>query len=190
MIQTIVCSISSRASRSGKRIVAMLDTGSNTTCIDEDLAKALRCKRTSDTISKSVNMLDGVKILQSYTCEVVLTSGDGLTTQVIIAHTIQNMTEGTSVVDWSKAKKNFAHLRDVPFDAVKRDAKIELLIGSDNAFLFSITDGTLREGIRGDPIAYHTPLGWTCIGPSEPTGTNGSQTVSYTHLTLPTNREV
>ena len=175
MIQTVVCSISSRASQSGKRIVAMLDTGSNTTCIVEKLAKALRCKRLSDTVSKSVSMPDGVKILQSYTCEIVLTSGDGLTTQVIIAHTIQNMTEGTSVVDWSKAKKNFAHLRNVPFDAVKRDAKIELLIGSDNAFLFSITNGTLRESVRGDPIAYHTPLGWTCIGPMEPTGTNGSQ---------------
>ena len=175
MIQTVVCSISSRASQSGKRIVAMLDTDSNTTYIVEKLAKALRCKRLSDTVSKSVSMPDGVKLLQSYTCEIVLTSGDGLTKQVIIAHTIQNMTEGTSVVDWSKAKKNFEHLRDVPFDAVKRDAKIELLIGSDNAFLFSITNGTLRESVRGDPIAYHTPLGWTCIGPMELTGTNGSQ---------------
>ena len=153
----------------------MLDTGSNTTCIDEALAKALRCKRTSDTISKSVSMLDGVKILQSFTCEVVLTSGDGLTTQIITAHTIRNMTEGTSVVDWSKAKKKFKHLRDIPFDAVKRDAQIELLIGSDNAFLFAIADGTLREGARGEPIAYRTPLGWTCIGPTEPTGTDGSQ---------------
>ena len=174
-IQTVVCTVTSRSDKSGKRIVAMLDTGSNTTCIDEDLARTLRCKRRSDTISKSVSMLDGVKILQSYTCEVILTSGDGLTTQIIIAHTIKNMTEGTSVVDWSKAKKKFAHLRDVPFDAVKRDAKIELLIGSDNAFLFAITDGTLREGARGEPIAYRTPLGWTCIGPTEPTGTNGSQ---------------
>ena len=184
-IQTVVCSIASRSDRNGKRIVAMLDTGSNTTCIDEDLAKALRCKRRSDTISKSVSMLDGVKLLESYTCEVVLTSGDGLTTQVIIAHTIKNMTEGTSVVDWSKAKKKFAHLRDVPFDAVKRDAKIELLIGSDNAFLFAITDGTLREGARGEPIAYRTPLGWTCIGPSEPTGANGSQIHSLLLSKLP-----
>ena len=63
-------------------------------------------------------MLDGVKILESYTCKIILTSGDGLTSQVFIALTIKNMTEGPSVVDWSKAKKNFKHLIDIPFDAL------------------------------------------------------------------------
>ena len=173
-IQTVVCSISSRVNKVGKRIVAMLDSGSNTTCIDEALAKSLRCKRKSETTEKSVSMLSGVKILESYLCEIMLTSGDGLTTQIIFAHTIKDMTDNTTVVDWSKAKKNFKHLHDIPFDAVKKDAKISLLIGSDNAHLFSITDGTLREGERGEPIAYRTPLGWTCLGPTEKPDTDGN----------------
>ena len=173
-IQTVVCSISSRVNKVGKQIVAMLDSGSNTTCIDEALAKSLRCKRKSETTQKSVSMLSGVKVLESYLCEIILTSGDGLTTQIIVAHTIKDMTDNTTVVDWSKAKKNFKHLHDIPFDAVKKDAKISLLIGSDNANLFAITDGTLREGSRGEPIAYRTPLGWTCLGPTEKSDTDGS----------------
>ena len=75
--------------------------------------------------------------------------------------------ENTTVVDWSKAKRNFSHLHDIPFDAIKKDSKISLLIGSDNAYLFAIVDGMLREGARGEPIAYKTPLGWTCMGPTE-----------------------
>lgn len=130
-------------------------------------------------------MLAGVKILESYLCEIILTSGDGLTTQVILAHTIKDMTDDTTVVDWSKAKKNFKHLHDIPFDAVKKDAKISLLIGSDNAHLFSIVDGTLREGARGEPIAYRTPLGWTCMGPTEKPDNDGSSIHSIMLSRLP-----
>ena len=97
-IQTVVCSISSRLNKVGKRIAAMLDSGSNTTCIDKALAKALRCKRKSETTKKSVSMLSGVKILESYLCEILLKSGDGLTMQVILAHTIKDMTDNTQLL--------------------------------------------------------------------------------------------
>ena len=152
----------------------MLDSGSNTTFIDEALAKSLRCKQKSETTNKSVSMLSGMNVLESYLCKIILTSGDGLTTQVITAHTIKNMTNNTTVIDWSKAKKKFRHLHDILFDTVKKDAKISLSIGSDNAFLFSILDGTLREGKRGEPIAYRTPLGWTCLGPTQKPDDDGS----------------
>ena len=116
------------------------------------------CKRKSETTKKSVSMLSGVKILESYLCKIILTSGDGLTTQVITAHTIKVMTDDTTVVPWSKAKKKFQHLHDIPFDAIKKDAKISLLIGSDNAYLFAIIDGTLREGARGNQSLIELPF--------------------------------
>ena len=124
--------------------------------------------------------------MQSAFKQLFVQSHPELTTQVIIAHTIKDMTDNTTVVDCSKAKKNFKHLHDIHFDAIKNDAKILLLIGSDNAHLFAILDGTLREGTKGEPIAYRTPLGWTCLGPTEKPDTDGNAIHNILLSRLPT----
>ena len=165
-VQTLVCTISNRPTRWYFRTVAMLDSGSNTTCIDEDVANKLKLKKRSNRTTKIVNTIEGQTEINSYLVEVYLASADGLTCQMILAQTVKNLTRNTSVADWSKFKHNFEHLKDIPFSPLPEFPSISLLIGSDNAHLFSAIEGTKREGARGEPIAYQTELGWTCLGPT------------------------
>jgi hypothetical protein len=69
------------------------------------------------------------------------------------------------VVDWSVEKKNFPHLRDIPFPPLPKAAAIQLLIGTDNVSLFT-PDKPVKPLDGKGPIAYKVPLGWTCLGPS------------------------
>jgi hypothetical protein len=165
-VQTIVCFLSGNKLRTGKKIIAMLDSGSNTTCIDEETAIQLKLRHRSKPSKMVVNLIDGPTQIESFKVDVHLTSCDGLTAQDFTAHTVKDLTKNTSVVDWSKCKQNFDHLKDIPFDTLPHGERISILIGSDNAFLFSAVDGTKREGPRGEPIAYKTSLGWTCLGPT------------------------
>ena len=57
----------------------------------------------------------------------------------------------------------FAHLKGIPFSSIPR-ATVTLLIGADSPELFCARE--VRKGMRGQPIAINTPLGWSLLGPS------------------------
>jgi hypothetical protein len=165
-VQTLVCNVGKKAGRSQIKTVVMLDSGSNTTCVDEDVAEQLKLRHRSEPTKKTIHTIDGRIEINTRSVDVILSSIDGLITRHLIAQTVKNLTRNTSVVDWSECKKNFEHLQDVPFDTLPANPIISLLIGADQADLFSPIEGTKHEGARGEPIAYQTALGWTCLGPS------------------------
>ena len=55
------------------------------------------------------------------------------------------------------------HLKDLNFPKVAQ-ATVTLLIGADAPELFLIRNNC--KGLRGQPIAVETPLGWSLLGPS------------------------
>jgi len=164
-LQTVVCRIGASNGRPGFSTVAMLDSGANTTCIDEDLAKKLKLPVRRGPVERTIHLLDCKTKINCYLVDVQLTSADGLVSQTITAWTVKDLTKNTGVVDWSVEKKNFPHLKDIPFPPLPKAAAIQLLIGTDNVSLFTPESPVKSEDGKG-PIAYKIPLGWTCLGPS------------------------
>jgi hypothetical protein len=70
-------------------------------------------------------------------------------------------------VDWSRARKKFEHLRDVNFTPLPNPARISVLIGADYHVLMRGLE-TISGTKPDHPWAVQKPLGWTCLGPSEP----------------------
>ncbi len=164
-LQTVVCRIGARNGRPGFSTVAMLDSGSNTTCIDAAFSKKLKLLIRRGPIERTINLLDCKTKFMSYLVEVQLTSADGLVSQTITAWTVKDLTKDTGVVDWSVEKLKFPHLKDVPFPPLPKAAAIQLLIGTDNVSLFT-PDSPIKSKDGKGPIAYKVPLGWTCLGPT------------------------
>jgi hypothetical protein len=145
----------------------MLDSGATHTYIDEDLANELNMRPMSAPFQSWTRSFHGDKLETMQRVEVNLTSHDGSLTIQLCAITKKNLTDQTGVVDWSRYKKNFDYLVDIPFVPLPKDPRIHLLIGGYHAFLFEKYDGTWRSGGPYKPIAYACPLGWVGFGPSK-----------------------
>jgi hypothetical protein len=165
-IQTVVCNLSGRGHRQALRTVAMLDSGADQTYVDEQTAIDLNMRKVSEPVSATINQFEGKTQITTWQVEVNLASIDGLVSQTILAWTKKDLTDKTGVVDWDQCKKGFKHIKDIPFEKLPKDARIRLLIGTENSFLFAPEEGSLHTGGRGEPNAYLCALGWTCYGPS------------------------
>jgi hypothetical protein len=148
-LQTVVCNLRPGPGKPGMKTIAMLDSGSNVTLIDELTAYKLGLKRISETETKSVNIVQGHANFETHKVEVPLTSSDGLTSVLLIAMTFKDLTKNTGIVDWSSSKQNFEHLKTVPFEPLPNDPRITLLIGTDNVSMFLATPNTYRFGEKG-----------------------------------------
>jgi hypothetical protein len=161
-LQTVVCRIKGRH---GLSTIALLDSGSNTTMIDEDVAVKLKMTVLKGPVTRELHLMNQPVTIQSSLVQLELQSLDAMTTQVLTAWTTKDLTKNTGVVDWSKEKGKFEHLSKVPFPKLPPGATIQILIGLDNAHLFDSIE-TVKGGQTSDPVAKLTPLGWTCLGHS------------------------
>ena len=166
-IQTFVSRLFGRSRRNEMKIVVMLDSGADVSYVDEQTAIDLQLRKLSAPETAFIKQFDGKTKIQTHLVEVNLSSIDGLVTQTITAWTKKDLTKTTGVVDWSKHKHNFAHIKHIPFETLPADARVRLLIGTKEAFLFAQEEGTQHKGAQGEPTAYMCALGWTCYGPSE-----------------------
>jgi len=164
-LQTLVCDVN--AGGKSQRIIVLLDSGSNSTLIDQALASKLKAKVVQGPVTRKVNYVDRQVEVESSLVSFVLTDVDGRHSQALEAWTVKDLAKRSGVVDWSEQKRKFEHLRDVPFVQLPKPAKIDVLIGTDNH--------ALMRGIKvvssanpEHPWAVKSPLGWTCVGPSEP----------------------
>jgi len=163
--QTAVCYLS-RKTRKGVKAIAALDPDANQNLVDRDTAVRLGLKRTSKTHAMKVKMFNQHFDIDSYRVELVLTSTDRLSSITITACAVQDLAKHVDVIDWSKEKHKFSHLKKVPFETLPSERSINLLIGYDHAGLFKPSE--MRAGTPGQPIARLTPLGWTCsVTPDE-----------------------
>ena len=159
-LHTVVCKLSRGSTHEGITVIASLDTESNHTFIDKDTAVKLRLKRTMNQQIMTLSAGDKHVVVDSYGVEVRLTSLDGLITQTLTAYVMKNLTPKNHLDDWSKAKEDFSHLREIPFDPHPQEALVSLKIGLDYAYF--IQQSKHKPGKPYEPIAHLTPLGWTC----------------------------
>jgi hypothetical protein len=162
-IQTVVCNLSGGPTHKGITTIALLDSGSNQTLIDRDTAVKLRLKRTSKKHTMVVSVFDSQLKIHTHSVEVYLTSVDGLVKQYLTAYAVKNLVKHHKIVDWSKEKTKFSHLKSVPFEPLPQEESITILVGSDYSSLLGSSE--TRTGTTDQPLARRTPLGWICSGP-------------------------
>ena len=159
-IQTVNCILTVKGMKTP--IVAILDTGSNNTNIDLAFAKKLGMEIQGPARERYVRFMDRDTKIESHLVSFQLTSADGHTTQTMFAWTIDGLADTNPGVDWTKEKLKYPHLADLPIIKPAEPGIPVLLIGSNNALMF--TQLNHRLGKKGDPIGFRTPLGWSIFG--------------------------
>jgi hypothetical protein len=163
-LQTIVCNL--QVGRKQVPIIAMLDNGSQTTYIDENVAKDLALPL-SKAFTRTIKVANERKSVECAHANLQLSDISCLSTFSVKALTLKGLAEDTNVVDWRKNKSKFAHLANIDFPSLPERAEISVIIGADNKHLHKahqIVDGKSEH----EPSAFKTPLGWTCLGASSP----------------------
>ena len=69
------------------------------------------------------------------------------------------------MVNWNDVSKKWPHLTKINFPDLPQKREVDILIGIDHASLHCAKQEVC--GADDEPIARLTPLGWTCIGPTE-----------------------
>jgi hypothetical protein len=164
-LQTVVVNLTTGGGGM-KKVVVLLDSGSQSTCIDEELAKDLNFKVLMSDVRRTVGYADRDVKLISKLIQFELTSLDGLIVQTMTGWTIKNLAAGTGIVDWSNEKKNFKHLANLPFHTLPDRPRIAAIIGTGYAGLFNASDVRVDKSNMSAPIGLLTPLGWTAVGAS------------------------
>ena len=163
-MQTFVAQLSGTIGQD--KIVCMLDSGSNTTCIDEELANELDAMPLTRLKNRSVKYLDRVVKVLTRCVRVTLTNLDNTECIIIDAWTIPKLSEGTRAVDWSNEKSHYDHLKDINFPKLPDNKEIKLLVGNRNSDCFVPEE--IRKGTEpNQPFGYKTPFGWTVLGSNQ-----------------------
>ena len=164
------------------KVNALLDDASSRTYFNGDIAAELGLEGRPHELTINVPN-DNQERLDTTVVEFMISSCDGKVSKLASAYTAERVTGNMQVVDWSKHKHKWMHLKGIKFPQVGSKPIVDLLIGADQAdLLYSLED---VRGKPGEPIARPTPLGWTCIGnpkvPAERTQTNFTFLVNDTH---------
>jgi len=162
-ISTVVCNLV--ANDEVRKVVALIDTGSSDTLIDEEIARSMGIVVDSDKpFVRRVSYADRGVVCEQYVCQFTIQSLDGLCSKTIEGWTMHNLSRDSPVVDWRQRSKMIAHLRDVPFAELPKDPRINMIIGCDNSGFLRFTECQGDPEDFNAPVAYKTVLGWVCIG--------------------------
>ena len=107
-----------------------------------------------------VSILIRSTTLDTQRVNLYIESSDGKFDQGISAWAKASVTPGLKVVDWNTCKKKWPHLRSIDFPKVSYHDVVDILIGLNAIHLHSAME-------PDEPVARHTPLGWTCVGSPE-----------------------
>ena len=156
----------------------LLDEGSDTTYVNEDVVEELGVKGEKELITVNVANDQEVRF-PSMTFVIGLESVDGSVDAKIVAQSSEKICDGMKAVDWVRLKGNWNHLQDIPFPKLANRGKIDVLPGTDNYHLMY----PKKEVIGGawEPCARLCPLGWTAVGRINMENTGADHNTSLCH---------
>ena len=162
-LQTVVCNVEAKGTNIPT--IALLDTGTSITVIDEDFALENNLKILDQREGQEVFLVDRLikKTGFQYKVEITISPVDNNKTTSIEAWTIKNLVHDFGIVDWSEHKSNFPPLRKINFPKLPVNPKIVILFGSDTTRLFTASTVISDETNPDCPVAMRTFLGWTCV---------------------------
>ncbi|MGV0986798.1 MAG: hypothetical protein ACOYB2_19805, partial [Limnohabitans sp.] len=145
-----------------RRIVAALDSCSNSTNIDADLAEELGLRVEKTGLVRDISFLQSSDSVNSDYVSFALSPFDSSAIFPIKAFTVENILAKTPVIDWKKVATDFPHLRQAEFpDPDPRD-KVQILLGTDYAHLMTSAHSLINRDF--EPVAEYTKLGWAFSG--------------------------
>jgi len=145
-----------------KRVVVALDACSNTTNIDEDLARELDMPVARNSVTREICFMERQARITSnlVVCSIApLNSKESFQIQ---GFTIKNLVKGTPVVNWEKESEKYPYLKRTEIPKPDERDKVQILLGTDYASL--MTSSEVVEGGLQDPVAEKTKLGWAYSG--------------------------
>jgi len=102
-LQTLVCDIKTKSGT--KQVVVLLDSGSNSSLIDQALASKLKAKVIEGPIVRKVNYVDGRVEVRSDQVYFKLVNLNNKLSWTVLAWTVENLATRSNFVYWSKAKR-------------------------------------------------------------------------------------
>lgn len=136
----------------------LIDEGSDSTLIREDLARKLDLNG-SEQILKIDGVGDSSRSYSSKRVKLSLKLDDGEIV-AIEGSTLPQVTKPMPVTDWTTLRARWSHLADLPLK--RSGGKVDVLLGLDYAYLMAVLES--RVGSAGEPIASKTRLGWIVRG--------------------------
>jgi hypothetical protein len=136
----------------------------------EDFALEHKLKILNKKKVMTTHMLERIVCLPNdqLLVELQLSSIDQSCTKNITAWTVRNLAKHTLVVDWSKQKEQFEHLKDIEFPEMPEDLTIKIIMGVDNTAFFSPVETIQNPDNETDPTAIKLSLGWTLCRKKQP----------------------
>ena len=107
-LQTLVCDIKTKYGT--KQVVVLLDSGSNSSLIDQDLASKLKAEVQDGPIIRKVNYVDRQVKVKSDLVSFQLVNPNTNYSRAVLAWTVKDLAKRSNVVDWSRSRKKFEHL--------------------------------------------------------------------------------
>ncbi len=104
-LQTLVCDIKTESGT--KQVVALLDSGSNSSLIDQDLASKLKTKVMDGPIVRKVNYIDRQVEVRSDLVSFQLVNPNNNYSRTVLAWTVKDLAKRSNVVNWSRSRKKF-----------------------------------------------------------------------------------
>lgn len=152
-----ICPVQLKGSRGTIKTYALLDEGSSTTLIDEDLAELIGADGPPSAFAiRSVNAHEPVPNSKRVVLEILAAEH----TYTVKARTMKDLTLSRQKIDARCLKS--PHLIDIEHEICTEEMKPKLLLGAD--YLELIISRKIRTGKRGEPVASLTKLGWVIHG--------------------------
>ena len=139
---------------------AMLDSGSTTSYVREDVVKAVGLTGNLEHLDATV--LGGKKVSGAREhVSLSVESVDNAFSSSLAAWVLPSITSPVEPLDWNTLKHQWDHLESIQFPKI-RGVQVDMLIGLNAVDLHAALEE--RRGHPADPIGRRTPLGWVCFG--------------------------
>ena len=136
---------------------ALLDSGSTTSFCTQRLVDRLRIEGSEVNYTLSILNLSQ-QSRRSKLIDVELTSADG---SGMIKLSNVYVVDQIPVMKPKVSTRVYSHLKNLPITDC--DSQVDVLIGQDNSE--ALVPLEIRKGVKGDPFAIRTVLGWSVNGP-------------------------
>ena len=158
VIQTVSCYLKIEEKLIPVHVV--LDSGSNSCNVDENLASELGLKPVSDYFDRRVRYVTESVKLRTRMYSLKLVSQDKETEREIFAYSVSNFK--ADVPNWGVECSLYDYLKDLKIPPVET-TQAGILIGVDAIDLLRPME--VRYGETNEPMGIKTALGWSFLGP-------------------------
>ena len=142
---------------------ALLDPCSDASYVTEAAANELDLHGTNEDVD--LGTVNGSSQVTMKKTQVQLRSVDGSFEADLNTFVIKDLSSASTKINWNQMKRQWDHLKSIPFPTISKKGGIDMLIGLTGRTMSLFLPMETVTGSPGEPVAVKTPLGWTAFGP-------------------------